>query len=299
MKIKLLNYALAACLIVPSTISLAGCFNQNLNKQTFTAAQGVVAATETIIEDLTNNYYNSSALGSSKKYSVADLKENNTNFTYYVDIGRFENIETIETISLGGETFDNDQTFTLSIGNSNFIEDKCFYSEEDKIFIAAPIVAFETVNNSKLKINDSEFDFSLDKTANKTSFTNAQFSAGSTNSVEKNQDNTYNLQFNDAKTYLKLYFDNAASGDVLLTKRVVNGSADETFNGKANYGLTKVENETNNPLGLYPIGYNSSALTNAFVTKYDNTTMIYEAYIIDKGILTATFNIDIVLPTKE
>lgn len=299
MKNKLLNYALAACLIAPCAMSLTACFNQNMSSEKFTAAQGVLEKTETIIENLTENFYNSSALGSSTKYSVEELKANNSDFVYYVEVGSLENIENVDKVTLGGETFDDEQTFDLSIGNSNFISDKCFYSDENKLFVAAPIVAFESVNNAKIKINNSEFDFNLDKTADEANFTNAEFSAGSTNTISKNQDNSYNVEFKDAKSFLKLYYDGAATNDVVLTKKVVSRSGNEELNGKANYGLTKVENETNYPLALYPIGYSANALTDAFVTWYDNATMNYEAFVFGKGIVKATLNFDIILPSAE
>lgn len=70
MRNKFLNYALAACLIAPCAMSLSACFNQNINNEKFTSAQGVLEKTETIIENLTDNFYNSSSLGSNSKYSV-------------------------------------------------------------------------------------------------------------------------------------------------------------------------------------------------------------------------------------
>ena len=132
---KILNYAIAACLIVPSAFSLAGCFNQNTGEK-FTASQDVVSTTETVIENLTKNYYNASALGSNKTYSVEELKNNNEDFVYYVDIGTVENVETLNEITIGDQTFNVDETFSLSIGNANFISDKCFYEQENnRVFV--------------------------------------------------------------------------------------------------------------------------------------------------------------------
>ena len=291
---KIFSFILIACLVVPCAIMFSGCWLNMGSKMSFKANENVLESTNAIISDLTNNIYNASSLGTSTNYSVADIKEKNANFNYYVEAGTLENAEDVESITIGGTTFINEQTFNLSIGNSNFINDKCYYVEDNKIYVAGPIIAFETVNNSKIKINDSEFDFNLNKTVNESKFTNAEFSSGSTNTI-KDQDGSFNIEFKDAKSYLKLYYEGATANDIVLTKKVINNSGNSNINGVANYGLTKVENENNNPVGLYPIGYSKDALTENCYTWYNDATMNYQAYIIDKGIVSTTLNFDIVI----
>ncbi len=290
---KILNFALAACMIVPCAGIMAGCdFNQN--KAGLEFSNSVASATESIITDLTNNYYNASSLGTNTKYSVSQIKTNDQDFVYYVEVGKLSNIDEVSSIAIGDVTFEADQTFNLSIGNANYIEDKCFYEEEGKLYVAAPIVAFETVNNGKIKVNDNEFSFNLDKIAETNSFTSAAFSSGSTNAVTNNEDGSFDLEMKDAKTYLALFFNNAAASDVVLTKKVVKNSGNANINGKVNYGLTKVENYEGYPLGFYPIGYSEGALSESFTTSYDGATIEYQAYVLNKGIFTAMLNIDIV-----
>lgn len=297
-KKKFFNVMLAGLMIVPCAFAFSACGKKPAASQTgakFTAAENVSASTDAIVKSLTDNVYNASALGSSTKYTVSEMKEKINDFKYYVEIGSVEGIDDVDSLTIGNSTFDDDDTFDLSVGKSNYISDKCFYEEDNKIFVAAPIVAFESVNNKKIKVNESEFDFDLEKTAQNKSFTDAKFSTGSTNAIEKKQDGVYDVEFKDAKTFLKLYFDGAKQEDVVLTKKVVSGSGNADLNGKVSYGLTLVENEANYPLGFYPIGYSNDALTEAFVTWYDGATMNYQAYVIDGGVYSATLNFDIIL----
>lgn len=284
-------------LMIPCSLAFTACggVKDPATMATFTSNENVSSVTEAIVKDLTDNYYNASALGSSTKYSVENLKGKNANFKYYVEIGSVSNIDDIESITIGKTKFDEDQTFDLSIGNANYISDKCFFEEDDKIYVAAPIIAFETVNNSKIKINGTEFDFNLNEEATKSGFTNATFSAGSTNTVTARQGGGYDIVFKDAKTFLKLFYTGATANDVVLTKKVLTSNYDG-INGDVSYGLTKVENETGYPLGFYPIGYSSNALTETWATWYDGASMEYQAYVIDRGIFGTTLNYKIVLP---
>lgn len=293
---KFLSFALMGTLILPCISGLVGCGKDMSAK--FELAQGASNHIETIISDLEVNIYNSSQLGSSTKYRVEEIKAIDNDFVYYVNIGTVKNIEDVETVAFGDESFSKDQIFDLSIGNSNFISDKCFFEEDNKLYIAAPIVAFETVNNAKIKINNNEFDFNFNKTANVLEFTNVEFSSGSTNTLAKNNDGSYNLQFKDANSYLNLYYDNASANDVVLTKKRVSNSGNENINEKVSYGLTKVESTTGNPLAFYPIGYSINALTDAHKTAYDGAVMTYEVYVKDKGISSATFNYDVILANE-
>lgn len=291
MKRKILSILLVL-LMCPVAVYLSACFTNN--NPSFKSSSAVSNDTNVIIENLTTKAYNASVLEKSTEYTVAELKEKINDIEYYVEIGSVENIDDIESIMVGSSTFNKGQEFNLSIGNANYIKDKAYYLENNKLFVAAPIIAFEMVNNAKIKINNSEFDLNLDKSAEIKSFSNAQFSAA-TNQLEKVNNNEYNLTFKDAKTYLKLYYDNAAADDVILTKKVLTNSGDDKVNGTVNYGLTKVENQTNNPLGFYPIGYSSNALDENWKTKYDGAKMEYEAYVIDGGIYKTRLNFSIEL----
>lgn len=298
MKKKFISFALLFCLIIPCFFTLAACGNKGgKSNAKFTIDEDVLENTETIIEDLKTNYYNAASLGKEKTYSVDDIKETNENFNYYVEIGTTDGIDKVDSLTIGSNTLKKNDSFKLSIGNANYIEDKCFYADDEKIFVAAPIIAFETVNNSKIKINDNSFDFDLDVSATKKNFTNAEFEAGSTNAVTKHDD-YLDLELKDAKTYLKLTYDNASSNDVILTKKVLSGSGKTELN-TISYALTKVEPVEGSPLAVYPIGYSQNALTEEWQTWYDGTTINFEAYVSNGTIYRATFKLDIVLSSAE
>ena len=303
MKKKIFSFVLVLCFALPCIFSLSACGKKdNTQPETnakFTSAKNISSNTETIISNLTNKVYNSSTLGKSTTYTVAQIQEKIDDFEYYVELGTITGTTDVDSITLGNATFDSEQTFNLSVGNANYISDKCFKTDDSKLYVAAPIVAFETVNNKKIKINDSEFNFDLEKTAETKSFTNAEFSSGSTNTLTKKENNSYDIQFKDAKSYLKLFYENAAANDVVLTKKVITNSKNESSNNSIGYGLTKVEAETNYPLALYPIGYSESALTETTKTTYDGTTMNFQAYVAEKGVFTITLNLSITLPTAE
>lgn len=293
MKKKFLSFVLAICFIIPCALCLSACGN----KSKLIVKQGVLTNAENIVSDIKTNLYNNASLGSSTAYSVTEIKEKYSTFNYYVEVGNVEKIDEIKSISFGDIQFKDDQTFNLSIGNANTIVDKCFYKENDNLFIAAPIVYFESVNNKKIKINDNSFDFDLNVTATKDSFTSADFSAGSTNNVVKSEEG-YNLTIKDAKTYLKLYFDGANANDVVLTRKVISNSNHAALNGVVNYGLTALENEANYPIGFYPCGYSNNPLTQVWATWYDGASMNYDVYVIGKKVISTKLTYDIVLPTE-
>lgn len=284
---------LIGTLIIPCACVFVACGQKEDGSSRFTANESVAESTQTIINNLTTNYYNATELGSSKSFTVEELKDKNNEFNYYVEVGQVENIENVDKISIGESSFDEEDTFKLSIGNNNFISDKAFFKEDNKLFVAAPIIAFETVNNNKIKINNNEYNFDLEKSAQHKQFSKVEFSSGTTNVATKKDDNNYELTLKDAKTYLKLFYPNAVANDIVLTRKVVTGSDNASLNGVVNYGLTKVESETGNPLGLYPIGYSSSALTDNFVTNYNDTIFRYDVYVAGNGVFGVTFNIKV------
>lgn len=290
MKNKIFKCSIALAMILPLASGLAACSFGPSAK--FDARQDVSATTAAIIKDLTDNYYNASSLGSQKTYSVEELKAINNDFVYYVEAGDLSNIDNVESIMLGDSSFQKDATFSLSIGNSNQIEDKCFYLENNTMYIAAPIIAFETVNNTKIKINEKEFEFNLESSAGVLNFSDAKFSLGSINTVNKNEDESLDIEIKDAKSYLALYYDGATADDVVLTRRVVSNSGNSEINNKVSYGLTKVENYEDYPIALYPVGY-SDTLTDAIKTAYDGATMNYKVYIVDKGVVSVNLNFNI------
>ena len=155
----------------------------------FQTSSNVKTNTNAVIDNLVENVYNNATdLGKKTTYSVAEVQEKIDGFTYYVELGTMSNIDQVNSISFGNLTFKADQTFYLSIGNSNQLLDKVFYVQENKLYVAAPVVAFEAVENVKIKINDNEFNFDLDTTATSINLTNVAFNDGASSEAKKVSD---------------------------------------------------------------------------------------------------------------
>lgn len=236
---------------------------------------------DTIVNKLVSDCYNASILGKGTTYSVSQIKDKISNFNYYVEIGTIKNISDVKSISLGNLKFTKAQEFDLSIGNNNKIKDKVFYVENEKVYVAAPIIAFETINNAKIKINDNTFDLNLNNTASALEFNKVAFQNGSTNTISKKSNSEYDISLNNFTTWLGFYFEGATQNDVILTRKILNGN----LNG---YGLTATENATDYPLAFYPAGYHANP--NDVSADYNNATMNYSAYIVNKGIANVRLN---------
>lgn len=255
----------------------------------FTVSDKVKTDTDAVVNSLvTDCYNNSDVLGKKTNYTVAQIKAKITNFNYYVEVGTVENVDKVESISFGNLKFTADQEFYLSIGNSNQIVDKAFYVEEGKLYVAAPIVAFEAIENAKIKINDAEFDFDLDVTAKSVKFTNVAFNAGLQSSATKVSDTEYNLSIKSGTEYVGLYYEGAKADDVIITKRILDGQ----LNG---YGMVKPLNTANGYCSyLYPVGWVED-FSKVNTEKFDGATYDYYVYIIDQGaVANVKLNIDVV-----
>lgn len=279
---KFLGLAVAICLIVPCSLVLSAC--SMFGKRNFTVNENINSVANEIVEDLINRVYNSN-LTSSTTYSVEEIKEQVSDFNYYVEAGTLENVDEVETISLSGSEFKKDDEFYLSVGSNRFIKDKAFFIEEDKLFIAAPIVAFESVNNSKISINGVENNFASTNATTGT-FESISFT-GTGNTVEEGaRKGEWDLTMtNRYDSYLTLFYEGAEASDVVLTRK--------NEESAISYGLTEVENLDGNPIGYYPIGWGET-ITESVIEKYDGKTIKYSAYIVgEEKVLTAKLNLTV------
>ena len=222
-------------------------------KTTLTTSSNIKSAADGVISVLSNEIYNYDFGAEPKTYTLEEIKTMFTDLNYYVEIGSVANVNDVSSIGLNDLTFNKNEEFHLSIGKNNFIKTKAYMYEGGKLYIAAPILAFETVNNAKLKINGVEHNFDLGVTTTSLAFDEIKWQSGSPNTIEvvENTNNKeYNLGVTNSTTWLGFYYENASANDVILTRRITNGK----LNG---YGLTKGENVTGNPLALYIVVYNS------------------------------------------
>ncbi|MBQ8615117.1 MAG: hypothetical protein IJ415_00930 [Clostridia bacterium] len=275
MKKKIVTSALAACMLVPAALTFGACGKDP--DPTFTIGQNITTSADAIIQSLTTNVYNALPAGN---YSVAQLKQQNSSFKYYVEIGTVDEFDDIDSITLGGTTMLDDEEFSLSVGNNAFIKDECFFEEDDRLYVAAPIIAFEAVNNTKIKINNKTFDFELLTPASKISF--ASITGSDSNiTVESITNGEYNIQLSSGQSYLNLNF-NSNPTSPIITKKIWGG---ESFS----YGI----NSATNPLMLYPC-YTETAFTPAQLAERDGKTLNYEVYISGVGIYSVNLNIDLI-----
>lgn len=276
-----------------SVVALSACGKS----MTFSINDNINKSVEKTISVLNINAYNNKdLLGTQTTYSAKEIENKISDLEYYVNVGKISNAKSVDKISLNDETFKSNQTFNLSIGNSNFISDKCFYVQDNNLYVAAPILAVESLSLEKIKINDTAFDYTQSTKASELKFTNVSFLSSSKNTVEKveGSENEYNVNIKDGTTYLCFYYADALSTDYAITKKVF------TTDGKTSvsYGFTKVENIENYPVALYPIGWKPSYDgTDAY---YNDTTVLnYTIYMPSKGVAEVVLNYELLSPDAE
>ena len=255
----------------------------------FEVSRDVKTNTDAVINNLVENVYNNTTdLGTKTTYSAAEVQEKIDGFTYYVELGTMSNIDDVKSISFGNLTFNADQTFNLSIGNSNQLLDKIFYVQDNKLYVAAPVVAFEAVENAKIKINDNEFNFDLDTTATSINLTNVAFNSNSSSKAEKVSDTEYTLNIRSGKEYAGLYYEGATADDVIITKRLLNGE----FNG---YGMVQpVQGSDGYCSYLYAVGWVED-FNQVNVDKFDGAVYDYSIYITNQdAVANVKLNINVV-----
>ena len=223
----------------------------------------------------------------SRKYTVEELKTIITEFDYYIEIGEVKYIQTISSITLGSTTLEKDQVVSVSLGMNNFVNDKGFIVENNKLYIAAPVLLFETQSNNMLSINGKEFRLNLTSKVKQLAVADVTYGGvGNTATAVDGKYNEYDLVVSTASgsSYLEIYYSNASADDVIVTRK--------DNDGIISYGITSVENKTGNPLGFYVVGYYSNP--NDIPTKYEGMALNYSFYVVGKGITTIIFNIDLV-----
>lgn len=286
---KSLNVFAALVVLVISAFALSACGDKP--SPSFETASNVKATTIEIIDDFFERVYNnSSVLGTETTYSVEQIQNKIADFEYYVEVGTIKDINEVKSISLNDTSFTENQTFYLSIGNANQLLDKVYYVEESKLYVAAPVVAFETVDNAKIKINNNEFNFDLDVTTDQINLTNVAFNTGANNTASKVSDTEYNLTIKSGTEYAGLYYDGASTSDTIITKRMLNGVL-------SGYGIVNPVNGSNGACSyFYPVGWVENPAEINY-KKFNDATFDYSLYIVNQQKLanvTLNINVDVV-----
>lgn len=249
-------------------VALAACGEKkDPPKPSFTIANDVEEQATKIVDELQTDVYNNATLGKDQSRSYDEVQEalEDTDHAltegYWVDCGTLANMDLtqVSSIQLGGVTYGKTDTFKLSVGNNNFIEDKVFTIEDGKVKIAAPVVAFELKEEeSKLTVGSNEFAFLTGEEADELQLGKAEFKNNAniadndgkvTNVVTPVQDNEYDLKLSSSDDYLLLTpnteaepaEDELAEDGTFLIRSVVDGKAEK-------FGITGVDEEG---LGIY------------------------------------------------
>lgn len=296
----------AVFVICLSAFMLGGCGSKSKDKNDvdttakLTVSSTVKAETETVINFIKNKIYNNSAtFATQKSYTVQEIKAKGgdyADFTYYVELGTLENFGNVASINFNGTAYkSNDNVFKLSVGNDNFIVDNAYYVDSaNKLYVAAPVIAFETTLSSKIKINDKEFDINFEPATASLNVTGAKFQTGSKSSIVRvGETNEFNATIKDFNKWIEFGYSNSASTDVFLTKKVLDGKL-------LSYGFTVVDDSADGyVLAFYP-NYKSNpteAEYNEIRTKLDGKTLDYFIYCAGKG--SAKLKINYTIPAYE
>ncbi len=256
----------------------------------FKAANDISSQANTIVTYIKENLYNNEELlGIETEYSVAQIKEKKSDFNYYVRVGDIYFAD-LDSVKIGNVTITKDQTIQLSIGNSNYIVDKAYYIENNGLYVAAPIMAFETVISNSIEINESQYTLTLDTVVNSTlTISNVLFS-GSNNTVTKNGEE-YNASIVNGTEALGVIYEGAANGDVILRRSMYIDSSGDGYG--LGYGFTEGEtlDGVNCGYWLYLTSYTNDT---SQLLPWDNTKAKYSVYVVGKGVFEIVINIDVV-----
>lgn len=283
-------------LVVPMTVALvlsAGLLTACGDKEAkFTANKNLATATNAEVSAIADKAYNNSKLGNKTTYTLDQLNEalnagveSAQSLAYYVEVGTLKNFKDVKNIELGGQKFTKEQKVAVSIGNSNFISDNVYKVVDNKLYVAAPVVSFETTSTGFIKINDKKYDLALNPANSDLTLTLKSVTGGKNDVAPaiEGSDVAYTAKIADAREMILMDYEGAEATDLVLTRKVLNG----TLNG---YGLTNLDG---NSIGFYATNYTDDL--NKVNSKYQGATWDYSAYVIGeegaKGIANVKFGV--------
>ena len=295
MKNKFMRGLLAVCMAFTCVFGLAACGEDPADPpatpaapaMTFTVNEEVVADASDVMADLKmiHNNFPSENTEFTLEEMLADSQfqafPGFSEFTYYVEIGTVANVTSVDSITVGSK-FLKDQTFELSIGRNNHLTAKVYYVEDNKVYVAAPVVVFEAVNLAEIKINDTEFDVDTELTAVAGEVETIAFETASSTVAAGENAGEYDVVVKEANNPILLTFEGVTSEDFVVVKKVI---GDEV-----SYAISEVR--ASNKLAVYPVPYSAEPLTEAY-DAYDGTTREYSIYVLDGSVYTITLNIEI------
>ncbi len=279
------NAAAGTTFDIKASLSADKAFIKNCNFITNVGTYYVVGLDfDTVASKMTeimNKVYNNEALlGKETNYTFAEINEKLTAAShsalegYYMEVAA-ANSNLNQVVIVNGVKYGISSNFELSIGNANYIVDKAFIIENDKMKIACPVVAamienIETTQLTNIKVFGANDGIVVEKVESETNT------------------NEYNLTITSGKTMLFITIDGVTltADDMFISKKVKNGST--TF-GSSKTDPYNVNDETGYAIALYPIGWVED------MTKVENGTFDFEYTVTlpNKGVIKCVFHITI------
>ncbi len=208
----------------------------------FVVSENVKTKVAEAINVINNDVYNK--LTGQKNYTVdgtEDEVEALTEAQYYVELGKVENVTDVQSIELGGVTYDAQAQVSVSVGNNNFIKDKAFTYSLGSLKIAAPVLAFELRPTMTIKVNGTTFNLTNVPalTVGNLEFQEVVTQVGSHNKVTPVADKTneYDVTLKQSNSYFvaKLKAEDKADAVHFLTRSKVNN--------ETRFGFTQVDED--------------------------------------------------------
>ena len=272
--------ALPLALVVICGGLFVGCKDKSPEEK-FTANKQIKTSVDSVVSNLAKNVYNKvNGTWAGKNLTMEQVNQAvGGNHQYYVQVGTLEGYKSVDKVKVGDQSFAKDQLVRCSVGNNTFISDKAFYVKDNNLYIAAPIIAFETREDSEIEINGDDYDLDLDPASKTLTLTGVAFKNAADGTISQvEQKAEYNVAISGVSSWLKIEYQGVEATDVAITKKVKNKVLDS-------YGLTQMEDADTNPhVGFYPVKPADVANLQPFSYKYS-------IYIVGKGIINLKLNI--------
>ena len=280
-------------LLVLGSLGLVACCGDAGNQSISLAVSSTLKTdAENVLEIMKDNVLNKLTgvdegdLNNKGYYTVSEAMEEIPAFTdYYVLVGTVSNAEDLTSVGFGTVVYEKNETIPLSVGNNKFIEDKVYYYEDNKLYMAAPVVLVESAGQDTIKLNGQDVDFATVSAVEEIQFTDVAFCFHTTNSVEYS-DGKYTLTYNEAgaKSMVGFYYEGMAQNDLSINRLYKNGK----LNSYALVYNTDADKSGNYPLTYYFVSYIASGDVNEISESYNGAEYELTAYIQGKGVATAT-----------
>lgn len=242
---KFLSLVTGLSVVVCGGALLVGCGEKETPpaQPKFVVSADVKTKVAEAINVINNSVYNK--LTGEKDYTVdgtTDGIEALTEEQYYVELGKVENVTDVQSIELGGVTYNADAKVSVSVGNNSFINDKAFTYSLGSLKIAAPVLAFELRPTMTIKVNGTTFNLTNVPalTVGNLEFEEVVTEEGSHNTIAQVEEtNEYNVTLRKSNSYFvaKLKAEDKAAAVHFLTRSMVNNEARFGFTGVDNDGF--------------------------------------------------------------